>query len=248
MTRTRASPALLAALMVPIAALLTFFVLGPPFYHANDDAVMNCIVDGSGWIGGETHPSERAVFLHVALGRLLVALYRREPAVPWYGLLLLSSVALASFSLIYAGLRLGLRPRHAAVVLTFGALVLFLGVATLHFGVTASLLMGAAVVLGSSLGARRPATSRRTALLGGLALGEALLSGMLRPEACYLGLAAASPLAWMPEIHDDPLTALPSWRRLRRAVQRREYPRENALVSRADPCLARAGAGGRPRR
>jgi len=195
--RSRVSPALVATLVVPIAAVLTFSVLGLPFYHANDDAVMNCIADGLGWIGGEIHPSERVVFLHVALGRLLVALYRREPVIPWYGLLLLSSVALASFSLIHAGLRLGLGPLRAAVVLTFGTLVFFLGVATLHFGVTASLLMGSAVVLGSSLGVQRPATSWQTALLCGLALGEALMSGMLRPEGCYLGLAAASPLAWM---------------------------------------------------
>jgi hypothetical protein len=196
-TWTRVGPASGAALVVLLAALLSFSVIGRPFYHANDDAVMNCIADGLGWVGGEVHPSERVVFLHVALGRLLVALYRRRPTVPWYGLMLLSSVALASFSVVYAGLRLELRRLRAAVVLAFGALLLFLGLATLHFGVTASLLAGSAVVLASSLGIRKPASGWATGLLAGLALGEALLSGMLRPEGSYLGLAAASPLAWM---------------------------------------------------
>jgi hypothetical protein len=196
-TRTRIGPALGAGLVVTLAALLVFTGVGPPFYHANDDAVMNCIADGLGWIGGEVHPSERVVFLHVALGRLLVALYRRRPTVPWYGLMLLSSVALASFSVVYAGLRLRLRRLHAAVVLAFGALIVFLGLTTLHFGVTASLLAGSAVVLACSLGMRRPSSAASTGLLTALVLGEALLAGMLRPEGCYLGLAAASPLAWM---------------------------------------------------
>jgi hypothetical protein len=196
-TRTRVGPAFGAALLVLFAALLSFSVIGRPFYHANDDAVMNCMADGLGWVGGEVHQTERLVFLHLLLGRSLVALYRWQAAVPWYGLLLLSSVALASAAFVYAGLRLEPDRIGAALVLAFGALVFFLGAATLHFGVTASLLAGGAVALASSLAARPAATRAHAALLAGGTFGAALLSAMLRPEGCYLGLAVASPLAWM---------------------------------------------------
>ena len=66
-------------LLVLAAGASTVAFLGPPFYHFNDDAVMSTVVSGVGWIGGETHPSPRAAFIHLLLGRVLEALYAFRP-------------------------------------------------------------------------------------------------------------------------------------------------------------------------
>jgi hypothetical protein len=184
----------LSLLVVLVSTALTFALVGMPFYHFNDDAVMSTIVSGVGWIGGEVHPSPRAVFIHVLLGRALVALYAGAPALPWYGLMLLSAVALASLLLVFAGLRLATGPLSAAAVALHGALVTFSGIAALHFGIAASLLAGGAVALAASLSLRPAATARRTRALAALAFLAALFAALLRPENVWLGIASVAPL------------------------------------------------------
>jgi hypothetical protein len=179
------------------AGAVTFALLGPPFYHFNDDAVMSTIVSGVGWIGGEVHPSPRAVFIHVLLGRALVALYAWSPGRPWYGLMLLAAVALASLTLCFAGLRLGPRPLSAALLVLFGALVTFGGISALHFGIAASLLAGGAVALAVSLTLRPAGTLARTCALAVSSVLAALFAALLRPESCWLGIATLAPLGWM---------------------------------------------------
>ena len=187
--------ALGASLLVVLAAgVLTFALLGPPFYHFNDDAVMSTVVSGVGWIGGEVHPSPRAVFIHLLLGRALVALYAWSPARPWYGLMLLAAVALASLTLVFAGLRLGPRPLSAALLALLGALVTSSGISALHFGIAASLLGGGAVALAVSLTVRPAGTVGRTCALAGSSFLAALFAALLRPESCWLGMATLAPL------------------------------------------------------
>ncbi len=195
MTPRLRRPALAAVLTIALAWLCAYALMGAPFYHTNDDPVMSCIVAGAGWIGGETHPDEHAVFIHVLLGRVLVALYRAWPALPWYGLMLLTAVALAAAVLAFAGLRVAPSGFVAACVTCLAALAACEGWAHLHFGISATLLATAGVTLGLSLVVRPAASPRATAGLACGALALALLADLLRPEGAWLGLVASAPLA-----------------------------------------------------
>lgn len=194
MTSLARHPALQALLVVACAGAASFALLGPPFWHTNDDAVMSTVVAGVGWIGGERHPAEQAIFIHLLLGKALVAAYRAAPGVPWYGLMLLAALAAAVAACAYAGLRLRPEPRARALVLLFAALACGLGYSTLHFGVTASLLAGGALLLGLSLAVRPADDARRTTALA-VSAGALLLFGfLLRPAGAALGLLAGAPL------------------------------------------------------
>jgi hypothetical protein len=183
-----------AAAIVLAAAGLSFALLGAPFYHFNDDVVMSTIVSGVGWIGGELHPSPRAVFVHLLLGRALVALYAARPDVPWYGLMLVTAVLLSATAFGFAGLRLRPARTAAALVGLFSALVALAGLSFLHFGIAASLQAGAALALGVSLTLRPPESPGWTGALALAGLLAALFGALLRPESFWLGAAAMAPL------------------------------------------------------
>jgi hypothetical protein len=190
-------PALGALALVACSTALVLALVGAPFYHTNDDPVMSCIVAGVSWIGGESHPAEQAVFVHVWLGRALVALYRAAPGVPWYGLLLLSALLTAAGGCAFAGLRLAPPRLASAAWLLFAALVCGLGLTTLHFGVCATFLAASGLLLGLSLLARPSAGPRTNGALSAWAVLQVLLAFALRPEGALLGLCALSPLALM---------------------------------------------------
>lgn len=110
--RALAASALLAAGL--IAVTLALF---DPFF-TNDGAVMAMIASGA---GVALQPDEHLVFTNVLVGRVVAALYRRAPDVPWYGLHLVGVQAAAWTGLFHTGLARGLTARRVGLcVLTYG--------------------------------------------------------------------------------------------------------------------------------
>ena len=88
-----------------------------PFF-TSDGAVMAMIAAGT---GVSLRPDEHLVFTNVLLGRVLAALYRRAPDVPWYGLHLVGVQAVAWTGLFYGRLASALSVRDVALCsLTYG--------------------------------------------------------------------------------------------------------------------------------
>src|SRR5262245_15378624 len=112
--RTLAASALLSAAL--IAATLALF---DPFF-TNDGAVMAMIASGT---GVARQPDEHLVFTNVLLGRVVAALYRRSPEVPWYGLHLVGAQAVAWTGLFGACLARGVTARRVALCVLAYAVV-----------------------------------------------------------------------------------------------------------------------------
>jgi hypothetical protein len=70
------SAVLVASLAIGILAALT------PRYETNDDAAMNAIAAGRGFVD---RPDEHLLYSNVLIGLGLKALYQLAPSIPWYG-------------------------------------------------------------------------------------------------------------------------------------------------------------------
>ncbi len=141
--RALAASALLAAGLI----VLTLALFDP--FFTNDGAVMAMIASGA---GVALRPDEHLVFTNVLVGRVVAALYRGAPEVPWYGLHLVGVQAVAWTGLFHTGLARGLTPRRVGLcVLAYG--VVGLGtLVNLQFSSTAFLaaIAGGCLWLGAA--------------------------------------------------------------------------------------------------
>jgi hypothetical protein len=143
-------------------------------FETNDDVAMMWVADGT------TYGSRQStlVFSSSLIGGVLAWLYGVAAAVPWYGLYLITAMAITSGIVAYvvvADLRTPLAPRLALLAGLAGAFLVPRTVA-LQFTSTSLLLGGAGVVLYLAR-AHRPRTGMAAALIGGAALGVA---GLIR--------------------------------------------------------------------
>jgi hypothetical protein len=160
-----------------------------PAFRSNDDTVMAMIASGTGIA---TVPDPHLVYIQVDLGRLLAALYRRLPAVPWYGLLqvlaqLAAHAAVLGVLLTDAPWRRAL-PAYVLFAVAVGLPLLI----TLQFTTTACVVTSAGLLcLLSSPAPPASAPSGRRAAVGA---GLAVLGSLIRIEAFALTLLVAVPV------------------------------------------------------
>src|SRR4029450_930378 len=158
--------ALVASILLSLRLVGLSLLACDPFF-TNDGAVMAMIASGTGLA---LRPDEHLVFTNVLIGRVLAALYRRAPDVPWYGLHLFAIQALAWTGLFYAVLARGLDARRlGACVLAYGVVGLS-GLVNLQFSGTAFLAAAAGACLWIARAAGGGAGYGRTALAAGGAL------------------------------------------------------------------------------
>src|SRR5262249_15018753 len=94
--RLRISLILVGSLALGVVLALT------PRYETNDDAAMNLVAAGRGFV---ERPDEHLVYSNVLIGLALKALYQLAPSVPWYGGLWFLISCASLVAICYACLR-----------------------------------------------------------------------------------------------------------------------------------------------
>ncbi len=183
---------LLAVLVVGLLLGAALFVFTPG-YMQNDDVVMAMIASGRGLA---LQPDAHLVYINVLLGQLLRQAYTWAPALPWYGLLLITALAGAQVALVRALLaRAGQRRAGLLLYSAYFVAVACLFVVRLEFTAVAGLVAGSGITLwiaglGSEGGGQE--RGRGSGLLVPASL--LLLGGLLRFDALLLALVVAAPL------------------------------------------------------
>lgn len=259
----RAHRKALAASVVLSAGLLASALAFLDPFLTNDGAVMAMVASGTGLA---LQPDEHLVFTSVLLGRVLAALARRAPDVPWYGLHLLALQAVSWTGLFYARLARDLTPRGFALcVLAFGTVGLGVLV-NLQFTSTAFLAVAAGACLWLQAVRDEGARGRGIAaaavalmLLGSLerfdpfallfAIAGAIGLGLarLRPPRAFLAIGgAALALALGAHAYDQRAYQRdPGWRAFREFIpllpEITDYGRASQGGPALAPALAQAG-------
>jgi hypothetical protein len=176
--------------LLVVAALFAGALAGfTPAFRSNDDTVMAMIASG---IGIATVPDPHLVYIHLDLGRLLAALYRRAPAVPWYGLLQVVAQLAAHAAVLGVLLTDAPWRRALAAYLLFALAVGLPLLITLQFTTTACVVTSAGFLcLLSSPGPPGLEPSWRRAAVG---TALAVLGSLIRIEAFALTLLVALPV------------------------------------------------------
>jgi hypothetical protein len=161
-----------------------------PYFETNDDVVMNLVA--AGLVVGD-RPDEHLLYSNVLIGLPLKALYGACPAVPWYGLYQLATLAVAAGAAGYALLRVNPSARQAAVVLLFLVVVVLPCQVGLQFTKTAFLASFAGLML--LLAPLRGASPRwpRSADVAGVAL--LTLGSMVRFDSFLMAVVLLVPVA-----------------------------------------------------
>jgi hypothetical protein len=166
-----------------------------PAYQQNDDVVMAMIASGRGI---SVQPDAHLVYVNVVLGELLRRAYCWAPALPWYGLVLISALAAVEVSLLRARLARDERTLLAwlAFLGCFGA-VASVFVVRLQFTAVAGLASGTGLALWIASLQPEPAEDGDRVGAGALLLPAllVLLGALLRFQALLLALVVALPLA-----------------------------------------------------
>jgi hypothetical protein len=163
-----------------------------PAYQQNDDVVMMMIASGRGI---SLQPDAHLVYVNVILGELLRHAYRWAPALPWYGLLLIATLAAVQVSLLHA--RLARHGGNLPAFLACFATVASVFVVRLQFTAVAGLAAGAGVALWIAGLEPEPGDEREHRGAAGLLVPASLLllGALLRFQALLLALVVALPLA-----------------------------------------------------
>ena len=179
-----------------VGLLLGFTVAAfTPAYQQNDDVVMAMIASGKGIA---LQPDAHLVYVNVILGGLLRQAYRWAPASPWYGLLLIASLAATQLSLLHA--RLARDGGNLAALIAFlacFATVASVFVVRVQFTAVAGLAAGAGLALWIAGLEPEPGDGRQHDGAAGLLVPASLLllGALLRFQALLLALVVALPLA-----------------------------------------------------
>src|ERR1700722_17856110 len=94
--RLRMSLLLVGSLVLGVVLALT------PRYETNDDAGMNLVAAGRGFVD---RPDEHLLYSNVLIGLALKTLYQVAPSVPWYGGLWFLTAFAALFAVFFSCLR-----------------------------------------------------------------------------------------------------------------------------------------------
>lgn len=185
---------LLTSLIIVLSIIIITILAVTPYFDTNDDAGLMLIT--SGRVLSPT-PSGEAYWLHPFLSHTLASLYRFAPDMPWYGLMHVSSLVLAFWSILYALLLNGFSWRQLALFLICLVAFGLPSVISLQFTKTAFLvglggLFLCAMTLQQSFTQQGTSRLMRLRLGGGLLL--LVLSLMIRRESLYLVAALSVPL------------------------------------------------------
>jgi hypothetical protein len=91
--------AVLIAAVVVATTVLSGWVPTRPLYLTNDDVAMRLLVEGHFAPGAE--PTPFVMFMHIAIGWLLTALYTSVSGAAWYDLLMLATALAANIALVW---------------------------------------------------------------------------------------------------------------------------------------------------
>jgi hypothetical protein len=182
-------PLLVSLLLVGSLALGVLATL-TPHYETNDDAAMNAIAAGRGFVD---QPDEHLIYSNVLLGLALKFLYAAAPQIPWYGGLWFLTACVSLFAICFACLRNDLS--EWTVGLT-GTLLWLAGIPVLtqlQF-TRVGFLAGLAGLLLLASGIRTPGGS----LHSWFAIPLLLIGALIRIDAFRLVFVVLSPvLFWM---------------------------------------------------
>jgi hypothetical protein len=96
--RTRRSIAITSTLVA--LTVLSGWIPARPLYLTNDDVAMRLLVEGRFAPGAA--PTPFVMFMHIAIGWLLTALYTAASRVPWYDVLMLAAAVAATVAIVAA--------------------------------------------------------------------------------------------------------------------------------------------------
>ena len=94
-TNARPLAVVLAVVLLPLAALTVF----TPSYQTNDDIAMRLLAEGN-FVPGD-QPLPYLMFINIVLGKILALAYNWKATIPWYDLLLGSSMIGATAALVH---------------------------------------------------------------------------------------------------------------------------------------------------
>jgi hypothetical protein len=92
--------AVLITTVVVAFSVLSGWLPTPPLYLTNDDVAMRLLVEGHFAPGAV--PTPFLMFMHIAVGGVLSALYTTARSVPWYDVLMLATALAANIALVSA--------------------------------------------------------------------------------------------------------------------------------------------------
>ena len=185
----RRQPLLISLILVGSLALGVLAAL-TPHYETNDDAAMNAIAAGRGFVD---RPDEHLIYSNVLIGLALKSLYAVAPQIPWYGGLWFLTACLSLLAICFACLRNDLSEWTLGLTGTFLWMAGVPVLTQLQF-TRIAFLAGLAGLLLLASGIRTPGGS----LHSWFAIPLLLIGALIRIDAFRLVFVVLSPVVlWM---------------------------------------------------
>jgi hypothetical protein len=159
-----------------------------PLYLTNDDVAMRLLVEGHFAPGSA--PTPFVMFMHIAIGWLLTALYTAVRGLPWYDLLMLATALAANIAFVWGWSGTSTASRLRALMLS---VVLLAPVyATPQFSLIGMTAAAAGLTLMVRALGRSDASDRATAVWGSYGLWLFTIGTLIRAEGAVLLLVQAT--------------------------------------------------------